>query len=337
MLPFSPPRLNIAQLPTPLRPLDRLSALYSGPRIWIKQDDLTGSALTGNKVRKLEFVVADALAEQCDTLVTCGGVQSNHCRATVLTGARFGLKVHLLLRGNKPNQSDGNLLLDELGGAEITFYDDDEYVRDFPAIAEHWLSHYKAQGKKPYFIPTGASNGVGLWGYLSAAEELKRDCEQAGFRPDAIVVATGSAGTQGGLTLGEYLLGSNVPVYGMAVCDSSAYFKGKVEEDISDWYRRWSGPVGLNKSLPALLGELNILTLDNYIGPGYAQGYPALYRCIKEVASREGVVLDPVYTGKAFYGMLEERQNGVFSRMDNIVFVHTGGVYGLFPQRAEFT
>ncbi|WP_045859980.1 D-cysteine desulfhydrase family protein [Teredinibacter purpureus] len=334
MLPYTPPRVSLAQLPTPFRPLDRISRAIGGPRIWIKQDDRTGSADTGNKLRKLEFVVAQALSEGCDTLITCGGVQSNHCRTTALVAARMGLKAHLILRGDPSASIDGNLLLDHLAGAEVSIYDDKAFVGGIESIFEHWRMHYEGLGRKAYIIPMGASDEVGLWGYLNAAQELLADFENSSVKPDAIVVATGSGGTQAGLTLGFHLCHSNVPVFGVAVCDSEAYFLEKVRLDVRRWGKRWGAQ--FNASLISELPDsLNVHTLDGYIGPGYARGYKALYETIQWLAREEGVVLDPVYTGKAFYGLINEIKQGVFHSMKNIVFVHTGGVFGLFPHKDE--
>ncbi|WP_075185215.1 D-cysteine desulfhydrase family protein [Teredinibacter haidensis] len=332
MLAYKPSRLSLAHLPTPIRPLDRLSRPLGGPRIWLKQDDFTGSAQTGNKLRKLEFVVAEALAQGCDTLITCGGVQSNHCRTAALVGAQLGLKVHLLLRGDPASCIDGNLLMDHMAGAEVSIYPDDEYVANLGGIFQHWKEYYQSVGRSAYVIPTGASDEVGLWGYLQASEELLNDFKQNDIQPDAIVVATGSGGTQAGLTLGLHLQGSLIPVHGVAVCDSELYFHNKVRSDISAWQKRW-GAFFNKTNLDELLAELRIHTLDAYIGPGYAQGYDELFQCIQMVAQEEGIILDPVYTGKAFYGLVSEIKSGIFSGMEDIVFVHTGGVFGLFPYR----
>jgi len=328
MLTYKPPRIPLANLPTPFRLLKRWHQEKGGPRIWVKQDDCTGSAQTGNKLRKLEYVVAEALDKGCDTLITCGGVQSNHCRATAIVGAQLGLKVHLLLRGAPEPESDGNLLLDLLAGAEISVYDNDRYLRESEALFAHWCDHYRQQGRKPFVIPTGASDEIGLWGYLTAAEELLQDFAREGISPGALVSATGSGGTQAGLTLGMQLLDSRIPVYGIAVCDSEHYFNNKVREDVARWAARWGEHFDADS-----IEKLRVNTLGDYIGPGYAQGYPELYECIRLLARIEGLILDPVYTGKAFYGMLKEIEQGRFQHLDDIVFVHTGGIFGLFPQR----
>ncbi|SMF30784.1 D-cysteine desulfhydrase [Alteromonadaceae bacterium Bs31] len=330
MLSFKPPRIPLAQTPTPLKALDRLSEHIGGPRIWVKQDDLSGCVLSGNKIRKLEFVLAEARAQGCDTLITCGGLQSNHCRATAIVAAQQGMAAHLILRGAENEIPDGNLLLDYLSGAKISSYPEKQYFAELHALFLHWQRHYEAQGRKAHCIPTGASDEFGLWGYLCAAEELVSDMSAANFQADAVVVATGSGGTQGGLTLGMHLLSQGVAVYGMAVCDSVAYFRKKVLQDVSAWHSRWGEHFHLAGT--ADLG-LNINTIDDYIGPGYAKTYPELFDCIRWVAQLEGLILDPVYTGKAFYGMLQEVKKGRFKEMENIIFVHTGGVFGLFPYK----
>ncbi len=334
-----PERLALAQLPTPLQPLDRLSAQFSGPRIWVKRDDLTDCALSGNKIRKLEFTLARALAQGCDTLITCGGVQSNHCRATAILGARLGLKVHLLLRDEELGDEelndgqttgpDGNLLLDYLAGAEVSIYPKAEFQTRQRELFEHWSQHYAARGRKPYLIPTGASDGTGIWGYIHCVEELLSDFQQADIRPTHIIHATGSGGTQAGLSLGSALHQLDAQVLGIAVCDSAAYFRRKVSADISDWQSRYE--------IPALPAGLSIQVNDDFIGPGYSKASPEVFATIKKVAALEGLLLDPVYTGKAFHGMLRLIEQGYFAEASDIVFVHTGGLFGLFAQREQLS
>ncbi|WP_413662276.1 D-cysteine desulfhydrase family protein [Microbulbifer sp. CNSA002] len=327
-----PKRLRLANLPTPLQSLDRISDLYSlpygGPRIWIKRDDLTESGMSGNKLRKLEFVAAEARAQGAQVLITCGGVQSNHCRTTALVGARLGFKVQLILRGKRTANPDGNLLLDELAGAEIAVYSPEEYSRNLQGLFDSWAAEYLSRGQKSFCIPTGASDGLGIWGYISASQELLADCADRGFSPDHILCATGSGGTQAGLTLGCHLLEAGVKVTGFAVCDSANYFQVKVREDISQWMAQ-SG-VSLD------LESLKILVNADYKGPAYGVAEPEVYQTIKELACLEGILLDPVYTGKAFHGLLQELKKGNYRGSDNLVFIHTGGQFGLFPHRAHF-
>lgn len=321
-----PERLNLAQTPTPFYPLERLSKQLGGPRIWIKRDDLTGAATSGNKVRKLEFLLAEALANGCDTLITSGGVQSNHCRSVALLGAQLGLKVHLLLRADIEPKPVGNLLLDQLAGATISHYSLDEY-RGLNKLFNQWQEHYAALGRKAYAIPTGGSNGTGMWGYIAAAEELSQDFQRHAISPAAIVHATGSAGTQAGLMLGCQLHQINTQVKAYAVCDNAEYFTRKVRGDLEQWQSQYSPQTDIS----GLVAD----TSDEYIGPAYGVAGEEVFECIKEVAALEGILLDPVYTGKAFFGMIEDIKKGKFSQWDgdDIVFVHTGGLFGLFAQQ----
>lgn len=321
-----PPRLSLAQTPTPLQPLPRLSHLLDGPNIWVKRDDLSGCALSGNKVRKLEFTLARALAEGCDTLVTAGGMQSNHCRATAILGAQLGLKVHLILRreGRDSAYAEGNLLLSELAGAETSIYSKSEYQKNASALFEQWIEHYRNQGNKPWLIPVGASDGTGVWGYVDCARELRDDFEKADIHPSAIIHATGSGGTQAGLSVGAALYDLACPVIGMAVCDSERYFLKKVRADLQDWQSLYSPEIDVD--------DLSIKVNDQYIGPGYAQASPEVFETIRLAAKTEGLILDPVYTGKGFHGLVEEIRKGHFQRGDDVVFVHTGGIFGLMAQ-----
>ncbi|GAB1259926.1 D-cysteine desulfhydrase family protein [Aurantivibrio plasticivorans] len=325
-----PPYTQIAQTPTPLHQLERVSSELNGPRIWIKRDDLTGSGLSGNKVRKLEFVIAQAIADGCDTLITCGGVQSNHCRATALAAARLGLKVKLVLRndlGDKLN-ADGNLFLDFLAGAEVNIFSPREYRKRLDQLLIDQKTLTDEAGGKGFIIPTGASDEIGIWGYINASYELQKNCESFGFEPASIVVATGSGGTQAGLTAGIHLCGMETEVLGIAVCDDERYFKRKVSSDIKKWQQRYN----IQKAIPAEKIRVN----DHYIGPGYAKAEKEVFDTISWLAQNEGIVLDPVYTGKAFHGLVKEIQRGSFRKGDDIVFVHTGGIFGLMAQRHSF-
>jgi len=329
-----PPRLNLARLPTPLQPLDRLSEIYSGPRIWVKRDDLTDCSMSGNKIRKLEFCLAQAIEQGCDTIITVGGVQSNHCRTTALLCAQLGLKCHLVLRGESASIPDGNLLLDLLAGAEIAYYPNHEYQAREVEILTQWKLHYEDQGACVYTIPVGASDGIGLWGYINAALELASDFEAQSVSPTHIISATGSGGTQGGLTVGNQLFELGAKVIGINVCDDENYFLNKVAEDIADWKSRYTH---LQDVKNFQLKDDAINVLDGYVGPGYARATSAVFDTIKTVAAKEGLVLDPVYSGKAFHGLIDKIQAGYFDGSSDIVFVHTGGIFGLFPQRSQIS
>lgn len=325
-----PPRIELAQLPTPLEPLDRLSEQLGGPRIWVKRDDLTGCATSGNKIRKLEFTFAKALEQGCDTVITCGGVQSNHCRTTAIVAARLGLKVHLVLRGSPPTgNSQGNLFIDQLSGATISYYSPADYQKNLSVIFEDLQKHYTKQGCKAWLIPTGASDGIGVWGYIRCCEELKSDFALHSIEPKHIISATGSGGTQAGLTAGNILHHLDASVYGINVCDDEAYFIHKVSEDLREWQKLYDQELDID--------SLHIRVIDGYVGPGYAKASEDVFDTIKQAAQLEGIIFDPVYTGKAFHGLLQEIKKGRFGETGDVVFIHTGGLFGLFAQRDEMT
>jgi len=323
-----PRKLDLAVTPTPFQLLERATEKWGrGHRLWVKRDDLTGCTLSGNKVRKLEYITAHAIDTGCDTLITCGGLQSNHCRATALAGAQLGLKVHLLLRGAEPADWEGNFLLDHLAGAAVNCYPKQQYVEEIGDLFEHWQNHYESIGSKPLAVPTGGSDGIGVWGYIAACEELKRDFAVAGIESAHIVSATGSGGTQAGLTLGAELHALPATVWGVNVCDDESYFINKIASDAAEWRERYP-------EVPET--DVTPRVLDGHVGPGYAVATREIFELIAELAALEGLVLDPVYTGKAFAGMLKELAAGRFEDAKDIVFIHTGGVFGVFPQSAGF-
>lgn len=319
-----PDALSLAQLPTPIQCLSRLSKQLGGPTIWVKRDDLTGAATSGNKIRKLEFVLADAQQQGADVLITCGGVQSNHCRATAILAAQLGFKCHLLLRGTAPAQPVGNLYLDQLAGATIEYCTAREYAHHLSEKLQQIAAVYQAQGLKPYIIPTGASNEVGLWGYVKACAEIKTQCAALNFQPDVMLSATGSGGTHAGLIVGNQLFGLNSRVMAVNVCDDKAYFVQKSGQDMRDWQQRYA----IDLDTDALPIEI----IEGYIGPGYGKATPAIYDCITTMARLEGLILDPVYSGKAFYGLIQEIQQGRFNDVQHVLFIHTGGLFGLLAQ-----
>ena len=329
-----PRRLSLASLPTPLQPLDRISRELGGPRIWCKRDDLSGCLLSGNKVRKLEYTLAHAIDQGCNALITCGGIQSNHCRATAFAGAQLGMPVSLVLRENLPSQkteqsNSGNFFLDKLAGAHYSLHQAHYYQSHLTTLLQQQRQRLVQQGLKPYIIPTGASDGVGIWGYLNACHELQNDFKDHDIAPDYIIVATGSGGTQAGLCVGTEYFQLGAEVLGFAVCDSTTYFQDKIYTDIEQWRQQFA----INR-LSMKKGSFNIN--DQYVGEGYSIASPAIFDTIAWLAREEGVVLDPVYTGKAFYGLVEEIKKGRFAHVHDIVFLHTGGLFGVFAQQAQF-
>lgn len=294
----------------------------NGRRIWCKRDDLTGSLLTGNKVRKLEFLAADALNRGCTVLVTAGALQSNHCRATAAVAAQLGLKCELILRGHEQELS-GNYLLSRLLDAEITYVSrgttGDEMTSHLAEAHDRWA----ARGEKALTIPIGGSDEMGIWGYISAVDELMSDMQRHSLQRAAIVHATGSGGTQAGLNAGVLLHGLEADVISYAVCDDEAYFNDKAQAD-------WDNLRANRTDLPNK--PIKTLTNDQYIGPGYGRAGEEVFDTLAELAKLEGIALDPVYTGKAFYGLVTDLAKQAFpSESPDIIFMHTGGVFGIFP------
>ena len=323
-----PPRLDLARIPTPLQLLSRASDKWgAGKRLWMKRDDLTGSALTGNKIRKLEFIAAHALERGFQTLVTCGGVQSNHCRATALVAAQLGLDCHLVLRADDgPEQNTGNFMLDQLAGATFEILSTKEWTSQLKAIYVRLELEFAEAGRPALMIPTGGSDSLGVWGYIAATEELRGDLNKHGIHRAALTLATGSAGTQTGLTAGVAMFDLPLDVVAYAVCDDAHWFNKRVARDWQASLARWP-------QLPRI--DLVPKTRDHSVGPGYGLADAPVYELIAEVARLEGVVLDPVYTGKAFHGLLADLREDFYRDVDDIIFVHTGGVFGLFAHEPQ--
>jgi D-cysteine desulfhydrase len=314
--------LNLAQTPTPLYRMERLSRAWKG-EIWIKRDDLTGSGMTGNKVRKLEYLLADALQQGADAIITCGGAQSNHCRATALASARVGLKCELLLRGDAQTPLEGNLLLDRIAGARVHFISEADYSRDLPGALNTIADQVRSRGGKPYIVPEGGSNPVGAWGYVEAAREALKQCRRLGADIKRIVVATGSGGTHAGLFVGTRLEEWEVEVISAAVCYDAPKTARCVFAIVQAMNERYN--LGLHA------GMKDIKVWDGYRGLGYAKAGEDEFRIILEVAQTEGVLVDPVYTGKAARAIKCETAAGRLSGAT--LFWHTGGVFGIFPFR----
>lgn len=325
-----PPRLPLARLPTPLEPSLRLGPAL-GLELLYKRDDLTGLELSGNKARKLEFLVADAEAAGADTLVTCGGVQSNHCRATAFAAAKRGLASVVLLRVADPTRTpapEANLLLDRLAGAEVRLVSHEEYRRR-SEVMERVAEELRAAGRRPYVIPEGGSNALGSLGYVLAVDELRAQLPED-WRAGAVAIAyaAGSGGTGAGIELGlRRSRWMEAKAIGFAVCNDAAYFRGVIASLCADARRRW----------PALpeVREDEIDVDDGFVGPGYAQTTPEGIALIRRAAREDGVLLDPVYTGKAMLGLASRALHGPPLPSRRVVFVHTGGSFGIFPYAAQ--
>ncbi len=328
------PRVKAAFLPTPFEEAPRFSQAIGGPRpprVFIKRDDLTGLATGGNKTRKLEFLVAEALKEGCDTLITTGAVQSNHARQTAAIGARYGLKVILLLSGKDPGQAAGNYLLDLVLGAEVRFAGTDDEGEVWRRIQELG-QELAAQGRKAFLIPVGGSVPLGAMGYVTATIELADQAMAAGVRSADLYVASSSAGTQGGIELGLCLArerGFNGHCIGISVARPAAEVAGLVAGLANEGARM----IGADY----LFSPEHIEVLDQYIGQGYAIPTPEATEAIKALARTEGIITDPVYTGKALSGFVDQIRRGRYFPGQPVIFWHTGGVPALFVYTQEFT
>jgi len=313
------PTVPLASHQTPLHPLPRLSEAW-GAELWIKRDDLTGFGLSGNKVRKLEYLVAAALEEGADTLITTGGTQSNHCRATAVAARQHGLDVHLVLRGQRPEHTaEGNLLLNQLLGATVHWLSPEVSNTDRDAEMQHLATLLRHEGKRPYVIPEGGSNGLGAMGYVRAAQEAMT---QFTLPMQGVVSAIGSGGTLAGMAMGF----QGAPkAYGVAVCDDAAYFRDRVQA-IGAATHALGGP---------LLAPAGTTwdVLDGFQGPGYAQATPEIWATIAEMAHLEGIFVDPAYTGKALHALKTKLLQGEWS--GRWLFWHTGGGFGLFGRGEE--
>ncbi len=311
-------RVSIGHLPTPLEPLHRLSAMLGGPELWIKRDDQTGLATGGNKTRKLEFLVADALAQEADTLISCGATQSNHARQTAAAAAKFGMACTLVLRGEEPSQAQGNLLLDRLLGAEVVWAGDEPLVERMEAVADD----LRAQGRRPYVVPYGGSNPLGASGYVAAMEELLAQCAERDLHFDHIVLASSSGGTQAGLMVGARALGYEGRILGISV-DPTA---DRLRQTLADLATATADRLGLGFTFAPEDFDVE----DRYLGGGYAVIGDLEREAIRTLARVEGILLDPVYTGRAFGGLLDLIRQGAFGPQERVLFWHTGGIPGLF-------
>ena len=317
MDPKFPEKVSLTFLPTPIEPLERLSRSLGGPEIWIKRDDQTGLATGGNKARKLEFLVADALAQGADHLVTTGAPQSNHARQTAAAAARYGLGCSLVLRGRRPETTTGNLLLDELFGAHVYWCD----LPNCPNEIGRVMNTLRSIGLRPYFVPLGGSNVIGATGYVMAMRELTEQMAAAHLNFDFIVFASSSGGTQAGLVVGARAFGFRGTVLGISV-DHPAE---SLQTQVAALATATATHIGLDALSVADLVSVN----DDYVGEGYARVGEAEREAIHMMAQIEGILLDPVYTGRAFGGLIDLIRWGAFTRGQRVLFWHTGGTAAL--------
>ncbi len=322
-MPYKPlPRHSLGFYPTPLVKLARLTERLSGPRIFMKRDDQSGLGLGGNKVRKLEFLVGEALAQGCDTLITGGAAQSNHCRQTAAAAAACGLACHLALGGEAPATPEGNLLLDQLFGAVIHWTGDFRKGEKIPEIAES----LRAAGRKPYVVPYGGSNTTGAAGFVEAVRELTQQLTQRRESITHIVFASSSGGTQAGLIVGKSLCGWDGKLIGIGI-DKGASGDVPFAEHVLQLANATAERLGV----PSRVSASDLILRNDYLGDGYGV-VGELERCaIRMVAQTEGILLDPVYTGRAMGGLIDMIERGELSREDSVLFWHTGGIPALFP------
>lgn len=320
------PRFRLAQLPTPLEPLPAVAKALGGPALWIKRDDQTGLALGGNKTRKLEFLVGDALNQACDTLVTLGAAQSNHCRQTAAAAARAGLACELILNGQRPDLPNGNLLLNELLGARAHWIERSQRAAKLRALVDALL----AEGRKPYAIPVGGSNGIGATGYVAAMLELQEQLRASGQRVDHIVFGTSSGGTQAGLVLGARLAGFGGQLHGLSI-DKDDPEHHEFETEVAQIANDCATYIG---STGRVTRE-DVKVVYGYRGGGYGVVGEREREAIRLLAQQEGIILDPVYTGRAFGALLDLIRQGRFGQGETVLFWHTGGAPALFAYAKE--
>lgn len=318
------PRVKLAHLPTPLEPLPRLSELLGGPEIWIKRDDCTGLSSGGNKTRKLEFLMAEALEQGAEIVLTQGATQSNHARQTAAAAAKLGLKCHLLLE-NRTGSSDslylsnGNVLLDSLHGAT---YEHRDGGLDMVSELQQAADGFEAKGVRTYVIPGGGSNTTGALGYVNCAIELMGQINAGGLKFDHLVLATGSAGTQAGLVAGIKLVNAGLPVLGVGVRAPKEKQEASVLKLARETLARFESPADVL--------EGDVVANCEYVGEGYGIPAPSTLEAIRILAENEGLLLDPVYSGKGMAGLIDLVRKGEFRKGQRVIFLHTGGSAALF-------
>ncbi len=323
------PRVSLAHLPTPLEYLPRLSEHLGGPHIYVKRDDCTGLGTGGNKTRKLEFLVADAIQKNADVIITQGAVQSNHARQTAAAACKVGMECELIFEKRVKDADDayknsGNVLLDRIFGANIR-----EVAKgsDMNAAMEALADELRAEGKTPYIVPGGGSNTIGALGYIDCALEFMYQANRDGLVIDHVVHATGSAGTQAGLVVGLKATSSNIPLLGIGVNAP----KDVQEEKVWQLAVETAEYVGA----PGCVQREDIVANCDYVGDGYGVPTKAMNDAVMLLARLEGLLFDPVYSGKGLAGMIDLIKTGYFGKAENIVFVHTGGVAGLFGYSSQ--
>ncbi|MCY3768709.1 MAG: D-cysteine desulfhydrase [Gammaproteobacteria bacterium] len=318
------PRINLAHLPTPLEYLPNLSQALDGPDIYIKRDDCTGLGTGGNKTRKLEFLMADAVENRADAVITHGAVQSNHARQTAAAAAKTGMDCSILLE-NRTGYTDrdymesGNVFLDGLFGAEIAHFPRDT---DMDGAMEDKAEELRSRGKTPYIIPGGGSNAIGALGYVNCAIETLTQANDMGLRIDHFVTATGSAGTQAGLVVGLEATNSQIPLLGIGVRAP----KDQQEEKVYQLACATADHMGIS----GCVARDKVIANCDYVGSGYGLPTQSMVEAVTLMAHQEAILMDPVYSGKGLAGLIDLIRQGEYTKGQNLVFLHTGGSAGLF-------
>jgi D-cysteine desulfhydrase len=320
------PKASLGFFPTPVVELPRLSRLLGGPTIFMKRDDQTGLALGGNKTRKLEYLMGDAIRQGCDVVITAGAAQSNHCRQTAAAAAKLGIECHLVLGGEEPDDPSGNLLLDRIFGCRIHWTGENRKGEDVPEI----YAQLKAARRQPYIIPYGGSNELGALAFAAATEEL--DGQSRGLSLSHIVFASSSGGTQAGLMLGKRMLGKSYDIVGIQI-DKQDAEPETFDRQVLSLANRTAALVGMNHEFAA--EELTLNT--NYMEAGYGVVGELEKEAILLTARSEGILLDPVYTGRAMGGMIDMVRTGELGRQDRVLFWHTGGSPAIFAYSTALT
>lgn len=320
-----PPRVKLAHLPTPLEPMERLTTALGGAQVWIKRDDQTGLATGGNKTRKLEMLIADAQQQNADVVLTVGAMQSNHCRQTAAAAAYSGLGCTLVLRGHEPahTQWNGNLLLDNLLGARLWWAGDDDPLQALEAAARA----EQEAGRRPYVIPYGGSNEVGAAAYALAFQELDNQMAELGIHFDRVVFATSSGGTQAGLVVGAKATGYQGQVLGISVDKTGGHLRDTVVQLLPPTAERLAANIQV--------GAADVHIDDGYLAGGYGVVTAAERDAIRLLARTEGILLDPVYTGKAMAGLIDLVRRGEIGAEERVLFWHTGGTPAIFAYAAD--
>ena len=318
------PRVHLAHLPTPLEHLPNLSKALGGPDIYIKRDDCTGLGTGGNKTRKLEFLMADAVSNSADVIITQGAVQSNHARQTAAAAAKLGMACEILLE-NRTEYTDhdymdsGNVFLDRLFGAGVTHYAKDT---NMDAAMEEMAEDLRKAGKNPYIVPGGGSNAIGALGYVNCAIETLTQANDRDLRIDHFVTATGSAGTQAGLVVGLEATNSGIPLLGIGVRAP----KPKQEENVYNLACKTADLMDMS----GVVAREKVIANCDYVGDGYGLPTDSMIEAVTMMAREEAILMDPVYSGKGLAGLIDMIRRGDFEKGQNIVFLHTGGSAGLF-------